>query len=354
MPLWVRFPNLLLNQWGPVPLSKIASRLGEPMFADECTKKQTYLSYVRVMVNVDITQDMPKEIEVWVENGQAFTQAVEFDWKPKFCGGEPRNRGIGLEDRVAQKQVITSVLPQGEWLALPTVYVMPLPKGATEASSSSASGMGSMSFGAMKKGVTDVIPLGDRGITGGTLGLPPEGLVETKIKEPKFTTCLNKVAKGWKYIHNYAHAINGRVWIIWKEADVGVTVVETHGQYIHCTIADRTTDFTCFLTIVYGSNSLEERKDLWAGMLRLGGAITTPWCICGDFNSSLDATDRQGGNPVSDAETMDFKNFVDALVLTDMKASGRLLAWTNGHVWSKIDRAMCNTAWVGQYGAITT
>ncbi|XP_059278818.1 uncharacterized protein LOC132033000 [Lycium ferocissimum] len=85
MPLWVRFPNLPLNHWGPGPLSKIASRLGEPMFADECTKKQTYLSFARVLVDVDITQDLPREIVVTDENGQTFTQGVEFDWKPLFC-----------------------------------------------------------------------------------------------------------------------------------------------------------------------------------------------------------------------------------------------------------------------------
>ncbi|XP_060195253.1 uncharacterized protein LOC132624503 [Lycium barbarum] len=45
---------------------------------------------------------------------------------------------------------------------------------------------------------------------------------------------------------------------------------------------------------------------------------------------------------------------VDTLNLTDMKATGRMLTWTNGHVWSKIDRALCNTAWNLTYGRITT
>ncbi|XP_060214939.1 uncharacterized protein LOC132641863 [Lycium barbarum] len=105
--------------------------------------------------------------------------------------------------------------------------------------------------------------------------------------------------------------------------------------------------------MVYGSNSLEERKELWDGLLRLGATITTPWCICGDFKSPLSSEDRTGGNPVGDAETRDFQNVVNTLVLVDMKATGRILTWTSGHVWSKIDRALCNAEWVAQYGAIT-
>ncbi|KAK6789451.1 hypothetical protein RDI58_013251 [Solanum bulbocastanum] len=37
IPLWVKLPNLSLNCWNAVVLSKIGSSLGKPLYADECT-----------------------------------------------------------------------------------------------------------------------------------------------------------------------------------------------------------------------------------------------------------------------------------------------------------------------------
>lgn len=48
--LWVTFPKLPLNCWGIGSLSRIASALGTPLFADECTTKQTRISYVRMLI----------------------------------------------------------------------------------------------------------------------------------------------------------------------------------------------------------------------------------------------------------------------------------------------------------------
>lgn len=70
---------------------------------------------------------------------------------------------------------------------------------------------------------------------------------------------------------------------------------EVHGQFIHYLVKDRIFDFTCALTIVYGSNHMEERRDLWDGIIKIGAAMSMPWCICRDFNSPLTSEDRIGG-----------------------------------------------------------
>lgn len=36
-----------------------------------------------------------------------------------------------------------------------------------------------------------------------------------------------------------------------------------------------------------------------------------------------------------------------------MKSTGRRYTWTNGHIWSRIDRALCNDSWVIQHGTLT-
>lgn len=48
------------------------------------------------------------------------------------------------------------------------------------------------------------------------------GLLETKIKVHKFQRSYTRVAKGWAYLNNNNYVDNGRIWLIWKNAEVCV------------------------------------------------------------------------------------------------------------------------------------
>ncbi|XP_069154420.1 uncharacterized protein [Solanum lycopersicum] len=85
MPLWVNFPKLPLNCWGVGSLSRIASAIGVPLFADECTTKQTRISYARMLVEVNVTKAIPQKITVVDPNGKTFMQDVELEWRPQYC-----------------------------------------------------------------------------------------------------------------------------------------------------------------------------------------------------------------------------------------------------------------------------
>ncbi|XP_060190885.1 uncharacterized protein LOC132620214 [Lycium barbarum] len=92
IPLWVKFPKLPLNCWGYGSLSRIASAIGTPLFADECTTKQTRLSYARMLIEVNVTKPLPAVIKVLDPNGQEICQGIEFEWKPEFC---PKCQRVG-------------------------------------------------------------------------------------------------------------------------------------------------------------------------------------------------------------------------------------------------------------------
>ncbi|KAK6788794.1 hypothetical protein RDI58_012592 [Solanum bulbocastanum] len=87
IPLWVTFPKLPLNCWGCESLSRIASAIGIPIFVDECTTKQTRISYARMLIEVDVTKPIPTDITVMDACGQSFQQVIVFDWKPEYCEG---------------------------------------------------------------------------------------------------------------------------------------------------------------------------------------------------------------------------------------------------------------------------
>ncbi|XP_056689965.1 uncharacterized protein [Spinacia oleracea] len=90
IPLWVRLPNLPLNCWSSDSLSRIASLLGVPVCADDCTSRQQRVSFARILVEMDVTAVLPDHI--WIEdiNGTTFKQQnvnkapqVKKVWVPK-------------------------------------------------------------------------------------------------------------------------------------------------------------------------------------------------------------------------------------------------------------------------------
>jgi len=62
----------------------------------------------------------------------------------------------------------------------------------------------------------------------------------------------------------------------------------------------------------------------------------------GDFNSILEQEDRIVGSQVQDAEIRDFKECVNDSNLVELQIGGRNFTWTNGHVYSRIDKAIVN------------
>lgn len=85
IPVWVRLPNLPLHCWGEEALSRIVSAIGVPILADECTTKQLKVSYARVLVEVDVTQDFVKDIKVRDNTGKEFWQKAIPEWRPFYC-----------------------------------------------------------------------------------------------------------------------------------------------------------------------------------------------------------------------------------------------------------------------------
>ncbi|KAH0644839.1 hypothetical protein KY284_032723 [Solanum tuberosum] len=79
---------------------------------------------------------------------------------------------------------------------------------------------------------------------------------------------------------------------------------------------------------------------------QLSTQITESWLIMGDFNSILTAEDRPIGSQVQLAETRDFQECINDCHLTELPTIGRKFTWTNGHVFSRIHRALVNAEWV--------
>lgn len=90
VPVWVKFLHLPMEYWTPTCLSHVASGVGKPLYADKVTEEQKRLGFARVLVEIDVNSDCPKEIIICRGNGANITIGVEYPWLPlkcSCCGG---------------------------------------------------------------------------------------------------------------------------------------------------------------------------------------------------------------------------------------------------------------------------
>lgn len=85
IPIWIKLPNLPLNCWTSDSLSRIGSLLGVPICADECTTRQPRISFARLLIEMDVTKELPKSIAIQDPTGTIITQEVVYDWLPHFA-----------------------------------------------------------------------------------------------------------------------------------------------------------------------------------------------------------------------------------------------------------------------------
>ncbi|XP_074320030.1 uncharacterized protein LOC141656846 [Silene latifolia] len=87
VPVWILFPGLDPCLWSDVVLSKIASKLGKPLFADIATTNKEQLSFARVMVEIDVSLPLFDFVTVNAPFLGQFSQKVVYEWVPFYCSG---------------------------------------------------------------------------------------------------------------------------------------------------------------------------------------------------------------------------------------------------------------------------
>lgn len=66
-------------------LSKIRSRSGQSLYADECTTQASRITFARILVKMDVTKELLKEVKIQGARGKVFEQKVVYEWKLIFC-----------------------------------------------------------------------------------------------------------------------------------------------------------------------------------------------------------------------------------------------------------------------------
>jgi hypothetical protein len=82
--IWIRLMELPQEYWRQHTLFEIASAIGTPLMLDEATLNRTFGHYARVLVDMDLSQNLFDEILVERE-GFKFNLAVVYERLPNFC-----------------------------------------------------------------------------------------------------------------------------------------------------------------------------------------------------------------------------------------------------------------------------
>ncbi|XP_058776449.1 uncharacterized protein LOC131650760 [Vicia villosa] len=134
-------------------------------------------------------------------------------------------------------------------------------------------------------------------------------LLETRVKASNSESIRKRLGLHWDFSDNYAHHVNGRIWLAWDPHIWSIIPSEKTDQLIH--------------SVVY-------TKD-------------------GDFNNILKVGDRIGGNEIHLAEYIDMEDMMATSNLSEHETIGAWFTWSNKQVAnpisSRIDRALVNAEW---------
>ncbi|KAG9137859.1 hypothetical protein Leryth_026732, partial [Lithospermum erythrorhizon] len=94
VPTWVLFHDVPLSVWSESGLSKIASKVGIPMYTDKVTKERTKMSYARCLVDVDVSKPPVLEFGVKLSGGRRYVQKVTYECYPDYCCDSQKAFGL--------------------------------------------------------------------------------------------------------------------------------------------------------------------------------------------------------------------------------------------------------------------
>ncbi|XP_019241257.1 PREDICTED: uncharacterized protein LOC109221251 [Nicotiana attenuata] len=381
IPLWVSFPNLPMAYWGKESLSRLGSAIGVPLFADECTANQSRISFARMLIEVNITKPLPTGVTIQDPSGKMYKQVVRFEWQPEFCSDCQqlghickRNEEVQGRPQNIQKVYGKAHQPAKEWRSKGSIQ-QNTSKELTKPNTNSNSAE-------TVSPIAQVAPTVFHNIIAGKSVDTAQGMTHAKRHENSVLRDKNSVLTprtnvgdtdfsiitkntfevlsggpgGRQPPDRGGTSVNGRIWLLVDSNIWQVDVIQTDAQFIHCIISN--SSIRCAMTVVYGYNSLEKRKEMWQKLQSLAQTINYPWLLWGDFNAIISTQDRVSKVAPTQADIQDFANFCSDTMLIEIPWRGEFFTWTNGQmgedrVVSRLDRALGNDEWMMNFDHLT-
>ncbi|KAK4476678.1 hypothetical protein RD792_015838 [Penstemon davidsonii] len=142
---------------------------------------------------------------------------------------------------------------------------------------------------------------------------------------------------------------SGGIWMLWRQEEVKVDVIDMDQQAIHAVIAPKLgQDWLC--SGVYAKPNPSERESFWNKLESMSTANSLPWLVTGDFNEVANISEKRGRRLASAARCRRFKEMMDTCGFMDLGYRGPKFTWFNSSnglacVRERLDRSIANVAW---------
>lgn len=104
---------------------------------------------------------------------------------------------------------------------------------------------------------------------------------------------------------------------------------------------------------VYGDAAHTGNKDIWEKVKNIIDNERTV-CVMGDFNAIADMQEKYGGDPNSNSNNINFKEFLFDTGLIDVSFKGPAYTWTNSQdtskeIFERLDRVVATASWTQKF-----
>ena len=142
----------------------------------------------------------------------------------------------------------------------------------------------------------------------------------------------------------------GGLWVLWKKEEAYIDLLAATEQEIHATVKVRCSNLTWFISTIYASPRLAERRLVWSNLSEIAKLHNHPWLMLSDFNEVLSSEDKFGGNQINLNRAMEFKDCLDNCNFLDLGFVGPKFTWTNKRpltnlILERLDRCFANPRW---------
>ncbi|KAL0439726.1 UNVERIFIED_CONTAM: hypothetical protein Slati_2455600 [Sesamum latifolium] len=323
-------------------LSAVASGIGTPLYTDKITKTCSRLDFARVCVMLDYQSKLTKHLIVLspiLREGKEMPMKVdiEYEWLPlhwtvfvqKKQSTSVDSTRKGDEVEATRKQVGDDVDPcpnnhSGEKVdSIPATY-----------NSSTSNPLGSVKIdekGMQPEYISSMITVATWNVRGlnsvghqdavGRLvrdkNIQFLGLLETRVRLGNIQIVRSRLLTSWSWFEDYTGP-GGRIWLAWNALEVDVEILRVEEQFIHSKITNKRMHNTCLISVVYGDCDVIRRRELWGGLCTLSeDIIEEPWCVSGDFNAVVDASEICAEQFEANNAMVDFRERLDRIMVNE-------------------------------------